>query len=45
MGKKSVFSRQATERMDLQIMEVRIELETSPSWPIGLEVDLEIGAL
>jgi multidrug resistance efflux pump len=42
MGKKSVFSRQATERMDLQIMEVRVEFETPPSWPIGLEVDLEI---
>ena len=42
MGRKSVFSRQATERMDLQIMEVRIEFENPPSWPIGLEVDLEI---
>jgi HlyD family secretion protein len=40
MGRKSVFSREATERMDLQIIEVRIELEDPPAWPFGLEVDV-----
>lgn len=42
MGRKSVFSREATERMDLQIIEVRIELEDPPAWPFGLEVDVEV---
>lgn len=43
MGRKSVFTQSATERMDLQILELRIELEESISWPIGMEVDVEIG--
>lgn len=43
MGRKSVFTQHATERMDLQILELRIELEESLSWPIGMEVDVEIG--
>lgn len=33
----------STERMDLQILELRIEMEEAPSWPIGMEVDVEIG--
>lgn len=33
----------STERMDLQILELRIELEEPLPWPIGMEEDLEIG--
>lgn len=44
MGRKSVFSRDASERMDLQICEVRIELEAAPPWPVGFEVEIEIEA-
>ena len=28
--------------MDHQILELRIELEENLSWPIGMELDLEI---
>jgi multidrug resistance efflux pump len=42
MGRKSVFTQSATERMDLQILEVRIEMAEAPPWPIGMEVDVEI---
>ncbi len=45
MGRKSVFTHSSTERMDLQILELRIELEEALSWPIGMEVDVEIGRL
>ena len=39
---KPVFNLSATERMDHQILELRIELEENLSWPIGMELDLEI---
>lgn len=42
MGRKTVFAREATERMDLQILEVRIEFADPPVWPIGAEVDVDI---
>jgi len=42
MGRKTVFTREATERMDLQVIEIRVELADPPPWPIGLEVDVEI---
>jgi hypothetical protein len=29
--------------MDLQILEIRIEMEESLPWPVGMEVDVEIG--
>jgi len=43
-GKKTVFARQATERMDVQIVEARIALLETPPWPIGIEVEVTIDA-
>lgn len=42
MGRKTVFSREATERMDIQIIEVWIELDKPLAAPLGAEVDVEI---
>lgn len=42
MGRKSVFSRQSTERMDIQIIEVWIETDEPLAMPLGAEVDVEI---
>ena len=42
MGRKMVFSREATERMDVQIIEVWIELDKPLAVPLGSEVDVEI---
>ncbi len=42
MGRKSVFSREATERMDIQVIEVWIELDKPLGIPLGAEVDVEI---
>lgn len=44
MGRKSVFTHSAAERMDLKILELRIEMEAPPPWPIGMEVDVEIAS-
>jgi hypothetical protein len=42
MGKKTVFSRSATERKDLDVVQVLIELPLGFAAPIGLEVDVKI---
>lgn len=42
MGRKSVFSRDATERMDLQVLEVWVEVAKISDVPIGSEVQVEI---
>ncbi len=42
MGKKTVFSGSATERKDLDVIQVMIELDKHLRAPIGLEVDVEI---
>ena len=44
MGTKTVFTRSASERKDLTVMEVLIELDNSVTTPIGLQVDVRIGA-
>ena len=43
MGKKTVFSRSATERKDLDVVQVMIEMEPGFRAPIGLEVDVLLG--
>lgn len=42
MGAKTVFSRSASERKDLTVMEVLIDLDESPPAPVGLQVDVRI---
>jgi HlyD family secretion protein len=42
MGRKTVFNRRATERMDLQVVEAWIQLKEPVDWTIGMEVDVEI---
>jgi multidrug resistance efflux pump len=42
MGKKTVFARAASERKDLDVLQVMIEMDGSFSAPIGLEVDVKI---
>jgi HlyD family secretion protein len=42
MGKKTVFSRAAAERKDLDVLQVLIELDGPFSAPVGLEVDVKI---
>jgi HlyD family secretion protein len=42
MGKKTVFSRTANERKDLDILQVFIDLPESFSGPVGLEVNVKI---
>jgi HlyD family secretion protein len=44
MGRKTVFSRIATEKMDLKVFEVWIEMKNDPGWPVGMEVDVRIPA-
>jgi hypothetical protein len=41
MGSKSVFTRSYNERMDLQVLEVRIEMEESLLWAVGMQVEIE----
>jgi HlyD family secretion protein len=42
MGAKTVFSRASTERKDLDIVQVLIEMGPDFSVPVGLEVDVQI---
>lgn len=42
MGKKTVFSKTATERKDLDVLQVLIDLPAGLKLPIGLEVDLRV---
>jgi multidrug resistance efflux pump len=42
MGRKSIFNRRATERMDLQIVEAWIIMDESVDWSIGMEVEIRI---
>lgn len=42
MGRKTVFSREETERIDLQVFEVWVEPSEPVKWPIGLEVEVLI---
>ena len=44
MGKKTVFSREAAERKDLEVVQVFIEPEQPMKLPIGLKVDVELQA-
>ena len=42
MGKKTVFSKAANERKDLDVLQVFIDLPASFSGPVGLEVNVKI---
>jgi hypothetical protein len=42
MGKKTVFSRESSERKDLDVLQVLIETESPLSAPVGLQVDVDI---
>ena len=42
MGKKTVFSRAASERKDLDVLEVLIEMDDQFSAPVGLRVDVRV---
>lgn len=42
MGRKTVFSRSATERRDLDVRQVLIQLDPGTDLPIGLKVDVRI---
>jgi hypothetical protein len=42
MGKKTVFSRSATERKDLDVVQVMIVMSEAFTATIGLEVDVKI---
>lgn len=42
MGKKTVFAKTATERKDLDVLQVLIDLPFAPNLPIGLELDVRI---
>lgn len=42
MGRKKIFARRATERLDMQVIEVWIEAESELPWPYGTEVEVEI---
>ena len=41
MGKKTVFSRSSTERKDLDVVQVMVEMQAAFRAPIGLEVEVE----
>jgi HlyD family secretion protein len=42
MGKKTIFSRSSTERKDLDVIQVLVDIDGEFSAPIGLEVDVHI---
>jgi multidrug resistance efflux pump len=44
MGKKTVFARSASERKDLDVMEVLIALDGAFAAPVGLQVDVKVRA-
>jgi HlyD family secretion protein len=44
MGKKTVFSRDSSERKDLEVLQVFIEPAEPLSLPVGLRVDVELDA-
>jgi HlyD family secretion protein len=43
MGKKSVFTRAATERKDLDMLQIIIDLDEAFLAPVGLQVDIRVG--
>jgi HlyD family secretion protein len=43
MGTKTVFSRSSTERKDLDVVQVLIQMQSDFAVPVGLEVDVKIG--
>jgi HlyD family secretion protein len=42
MGKKTVFSRVATERKDLEVIQVLVDLDEPLAAPVGLQVDVQV---
>ena len=42
MGDKTVFTRASSERKDLNVLQVVIEMESGFSAPVGLQVDVRI---
>lgn len=42
MGKKQLFSREASEKKDIEVFQVFIRTDESLSFPVGLKVDVEI---
>jgi HlyD family secretion protein len=42
MGKKTVFTRAATERKDLEVIQVLIDLDEPFTAPVGLQVDIKV---
>jgi HlyD family secretion protein len=42
MGKKTVFSRAATERKDLEVIQVLVDLDEPLAAPVGLQVDVQM---
>ena len=42
MGKKTVFTKSSTERKDVDVLQVLIELPESTALPVGFEVDVRI---
>jgi HlyD family secretion protein len=42
MGNKTVFNRAASERKDLEVIQVLIEIEPGFSAPIGLEMEVRV---
>jgi HlyD family secretion protein len=42
MGKKTVFSRTAAERKDLEVIQVLVDLDEPLAAPVGLQVDVQV---
>jgi multidrug resistance efflux pump len=42
MGKKTVFARAATERKDLEVIQVLVDLDEPFTAPVGLQVDIKV---
>jgi HlyD family secretion protein len=43
MGKKTVFSRAASERKDLEVIQVLVDLDEPLVAPVGIQVDVQVG--